>query len=147
MAVEDVNASDYKFEIGKGVLLSEGKDVSIVATGIMVEAAHKAKDMFKEEGIEAEVINIRTLRPIDSELFVKTAKKTKAVVTAEEHSIIGGLGSAVAEVLSEECPVPVLRVGIKDVFGESGKPSQLLEKYGLTQKDIVEKAKKAISLK
>ena len=147
MAVEDVNASDYKFEIGKGVLLSEGKDVSIVATGIMVEAALKAKDMLKEEGIEAEVINIHTLKPIDSELLVKTAKKTKAVVTAEEHSIIGGLGSAVAEVLSEECPVPVLRVGIKDIFGESGKPLQLLEKYGLTPKDIVEKAKKAISLK
>ena len=148
MAVENVNdENNYKFEIGKGVNLAEGKDVTIIATGIMVEAALKAKELLKDEGINAGVINIHTLKPIDKDLIIKAAKETGAVVTAEEHSIIGGLGSAVSEVLCEEYPVPVIKVGIKDTFGESGKPAELLEKYGLTAKDIVEKAKKAISLK
>lgn len=148
MAVANVNdESNYKFEIGKGVTLAEGKDVTIIATGIMVEAALEAKELLKAEGINAGVINIHTLKPIDKDLLVKAAKETGAIVTAEEHSIIGGLGSAVSEVLCEEYPVPVLKVGIKDTFGESGKPAELLEKYGLTAKDIVEKAKKAVSLK
>ena len=148
MAVENVNdENNYKFEIGKGVNLAEGKDVTIIATGIMVEAALKAKELLKDEGINTGVINIHTLKPIDKDLIIKAAKETGAVVTAEEHSIIGGLGSAVSEVLCEEYPVPVIKVGIKDTFGESGKPAELLEKYGLTAKDIVEKAKKAISLK
>ena len=148
MAVETVNtSSDYKFEIGKGVTLKEGKDVTIIATGIMVEAALEATKTLEAEGINAKVINIHTLKPIDNTIIVNAAKETGAVVTAEEHSIIGGLGSAVAEVLSEEYPVPVLKVGVKDVFGESGKPAELLEKYGLTSKDIIEKVKAAIKLK
>lgn len=148
MAVENINdENNYKFEIGKGVTLAEGNDVTIIATGIMVEAALKAKELLKAEGINAGVINIHTLKPIDKDLIVKAAKETGAIVTAEEHSIIGGLGSAVSEVLCEEYPVPVVKVGIKDTFGESGKPAELLEKYGLTAANIVEKVKKAISLK
>ena len=148
MAVSRVNdENNFKFEIGKGITLADGKDATIVATGIMVEAALEAKKMLAEEGIDARVINIHTIKPIDSELIVKAAKETGVIVTAEEHSIIGGLGSAVSEVVCEECPVPVLKVGVKDVFGESGKPNELLVKYGLTSNDIVEKVKKAILLK
>lgn len=148
MAVANVNdASTYKFELGKGITLSEGNDIAIIATGIMVEAAMDAKKILASEGINARVINIHTIKPIDSDIIINAAKETGAIVTAEEHSIIGGLGSAVAEVVGEEYPVPVLKVGVKDVFGESGKPNELLEKYGLTSKDIVEKVKKAISLK
>lgn len=147
-AVNVVNDKDtYKFELGKGVSLKEGKDVTIVATGIMVDAAIEAADMLAKDGIEARVINIHTIKPIDKDLLVKAAKETGALVTAEEHSVIGGLGSAVSEVLSEEYPVPVLKVGVQDKFGESGKPDELLEAYGLTAKDIAKKAKKAISLK
>lgn len=137
----------YKFEIGKGVTLSEGNDVTIIATGIMVDVALEAKEILANKGINARIINIHTLKPIDSELLIKAAKETGAIVTVEEHNIIGGLGSAVSEVISEEYPVPVLKVGVKDVFGESGLPNQLLEKYGLTASAVVEKAEKAISLK
>ncbi|WP_061312639.1 transketolase family protein [Clostridium botulinum] len=148
LAVENVNDnSNYKFEIGKGVTLANGNDVTIVATGIMVKLALEAKEELAKEGIDARVINIHTIKPIDSELLIKVAKETGAVVTAEEHSIIGGLGSAVSEVLCEEMPVPVLKVGIEDTFGESGKPEQLLKAYGLTIEKIVEKAKKAVSIK
>lgn len=148
MAVANVNdESSYKFEIGKGITLAEGTDVTIVATGIMVEAALEAKDELAKDGISARVINIHTIKPIDTDLIVKAAKETGAIVTAEEHSIIGGLGSAVSEVVGEEYPVPVLKVGIKDTFGESGKPNELLEKYGLTAKDIVAKVKKALEIK
>lgn len=148
LAVNTVNdENNYKFEIGKGITLAEGNDVTIAATGIMVELALQAKEELAKEGISARVINIHTIKPIDSELLIKAAKETGAIVTAEEHSIIGGLGSAVSEVVSEECPVPVLKVGVKDTFGESGKPNELLELYGLTSAAIVEKAKKAISLK
>lgn len=148
MAVATVNDKDsYKFEIGKGITLAEGEDATIIATGIMVEAALEAKKVLEAEGINARVINIHTIKPIDSELILKAAKETGVIITAEEHSIIGGLGSAVSEVVCEEYPVPVLKVGVKDVFGESGKPNELLEKYGLTSKDIVEKVKKAITLK
>ena len=148
LAVETINdAENYKFEIGKGVTLSEGSDVTIVATGMMVQLALEAKKELSKEGINARIINIHTIKPIDSELLVKAAKETGAIVTAEEHSIIGGLGSAVAEAVTEEYPVPVVKVGIKDTFGESGKPDQLLEKYGLTVEAIVNSAKRAISLK
>ena len=110
----------YKFEVGKGIVLSEGKDVSIFANGLMVHMAIQAKEVLKNEGIDAEVINIHTIKPLDEELVVASAKKTGAVVTAEEHSIIGGLGGAVCETLSGKCPVPVLRVGVEDKFGKSG---------------------------
>lgn len=148
LAVENVNDNaNYKFEIGKGVTLANGNDVTIVATGIMVKLALEAKEELAKDGIDARVINIHTIKPIDSDLLIKAAKETGAIVTAEEHSIIGGLGSAVSEVLSEEMPVPVLKVGIEDTFGESGKPEQLLKAYGLTTEKIVERAKKAISIK
>lgn len=148
LAVETINdENNYKFEIGKGVTLSEGNDVTIVATGMMVQLALKAKEELSKEGINAKIINIHTIKPIDCELLVKAAKETGTIVTAEEHSIVGGLGSAVSEVVTEEFPVPVVKVGIKDTFGESGKPDQLLEKYGLTVESIVNSAKRAISLK
>ena len=148
MAVSRVNDEEnYNFVIGKGITLAEGNDVAIIATGIMVEAALEAKEELAKEGINARVINIHTIKPIDEELIIKAAKETGVIVTAEEHSVIGGLGSAVAEVVSENCPVPVLRVGVKDTFGESGKPNELLEKYGLTSNDIVNKVKKALELK
>lgn len=139
--------TEYKFEIGKGMTLREGKEATIIATGIMVDAALEAYNILAEEGIKVNVINIHTIKPIDTELIVNAARETKAVVTVEEHNIIGGLGSAVCEVLSENCPVPVMRVGIKDVFGQSGKPDELLKAYGLTPEDIVKSVKKAISLK
>ncbi len=138
---------EYKFEIGKGVTLKEGNDLTIIATGIMVDAALEASEILKAEGIDARVVNIHTIKPIDVELITKAAKETGAIVTAEEHNIIGGLGSAVAEVVTENCPVSVLRVGVKDTFGESGLPNQLLEKYGLTAKDIVEMSKKSLKCK
>ncbi|WP_252238004.1 MULTISPECIES: transketolase family protein [unclassified Clostridium] len=148
LAVENVNDNaNYKFEIGKGVTLANGNDVTIVATGIMVKLALEAKEELAKDGIDARVINIHTIKPIDSDLLIKAAKETGAIVTAEEHSIIGGLGSGVSEVVCEEMPVPVLKVGIEDTFGESGKPEQLLKAYGLTTEKIVERAKKAISIK
>ena len=148
LAVNTINdEKNYKFEIGKGVTLEDGNDVTIVATGMMVDLALQAKNDLSKEGISARVINIHTIKPIDKELLVKAAKETGAIVTAEEHSVLWMLGSAVSEVITEEVPVPVLKVGIKDTFGESGKPGELLEKYGLTTQAIVEHSKKAISLK
>ena len=138
---------DYKFELGKGVKYTDGNDVTIVATGLMVAFAMEAYEQLKSEGINARVINIHTIKPIDRELLVESAKATGAVVTCEEHSIIGGLGSAVCEVLSEECPVPVLRVGVRDKFGRSGKVPELLKMYGLTSDDIASAAKRAVTLK
>lgn len=147
-AVETINDNpEYKFEIGKGITLREGKDATIIATGIMVEAALEAYNILAEEGIKVKVVNIHTIKPIDTELIIKSAEETGVIVTAEEHSIIGGLGSAVCEVVSENNPVPVMRIGIKDVFGESGKPNELLKAYGLTAEDIVKAVKKGISLK
>ena len=137
----------YKFEIGKGVTYSEGKDVTIVANGFMVHLAVEAAELLKAEGIDAGVINMHTIKPLDTDLLVKAAKQSGAIVTAEEHSVIGGLGAAVCEALSETCPVPVLRVGVEDKFGKSGQVPELLELYGLTAKNIAEKAKKAIALK
>jgi len=147
-AVNIINdESTYKFEIGKGVTLADGNDVTIIATGIMVDVALEAKEELKKDGINARVINIHTLKPIDKEILIKAAKATGAIVTVEEHNVIGGLGSAVSEVLSEEIPVPVLKVGIQDTFGESGLPDQLLKAYGLTVNNVIEKVKKAITLK
>ncbi len=147
-AVNVINDNaDYKFEIGKGVTLKEGNDVTIIGTGIMVDTAIEAAEILKAEGINARVLNIHTIKPIDKELLIKAAKETGAIVTAEEHNVIGGLGSAVSEVLCEEYPIPVLKVGVMDTFGESGKPNELLEAYGLTAKNVAEKAKKAISYK
>jgi transketolase len=147
-AVNTVNDfPGYKFEIGKAVTLREGKEAVIFATGIMVEAALDAYNILAEEGIKVKVVNVHTLKPFDVEAVVKAARETGVVITAEEHSVIGGLGSAVCEVLSENYPVPVVRVGIKDVFGESGKPAELLKAYELTAADIVKAVKKAITLK
>ena len=127
---------DYKFEIGKGVLLREGKDVTIIATGITVASALEAADMLATDGISAEVINIHTIKPLDDELVIASAKKTGKVVTAEEHSVIGGLGSAVCDCLSAKYPTQVLKLGMQDVFGESGPADALVEKYGLDGKGI-----------
>ncbi len=146
-AVERVNAEDYVFEVGKGVTLRDGKDVTIIATGMMVQMALKAADMLSEQGICARVINIHTIKPIDREIIEKAAIETGAIVTAEEHNIIGGLGGAVCEVVSETYPVPVIRVGVEDKYGKSGKVLPLLELYGLTPENIAEKAKLAISKK
>lgn len=143
-AVPTLFDEDYNFEIGKGVVLKEGNDATIIACGMMVNEAILAADMLKEENINVRVINMSTIKPIDTELIIKAAKETKAIVTAEEHSIIGGLGSAVSEVVSENCPIIVKKVGINDCFGESGTPAELLEKYGLTAKHIVEKVKEAM---
>ena len=143
-AVPTIFGEDYNFEIGKGVVLREGTDATIIACGMMVNEAILAADMLKEENINVRVINMSTIKPIDTELIIKAAKETKAIVTAEEHSIIGGLGSAVSEVVSENCPTIVKKVGINDCFGESGTPAELLEKYGLTAKHIVEKVKEAM---
>ena len=147
LAVPRINADDYKFELGKGAQLKDGNDVTIVATGLMVGMAVEAKEMLAAEGISAKVINIHTIKPLDKELIVESAKATGAIVTAEEHNIIGGLGSAVAEAVTEAYPVPVLRVGVEDQFGRSGKVPPLLEYYGLTAKNIAAKAKAAIALK
>lgn len=134
----------YKFEIGKGVELKEGSDVTIIATGIMVEKALEASEELEKSGINARVINISTIKPIDKDMIIKAAKETKGIVTVEEHSIIGGLGSAVAEVVSENNPTKVLRIGTMDKFGESGDGNDLLEKYGLTVENIVRKAKEIL---
>ncbi|MBR5319561.1 MAG: transketolase family protein [Peptococcaceae bacterium] len=138
---------DYKFEIGKGVVLREGTDVTLVGTGIMVSKAMEAADLLAADGISAAVVNISTIKPLDNGLITEMAQKTGAVVTCEEHNIYGGLGSAVAEVLVETCPVPMARVGVEDKFGESGLPDQLLEKYGLTAASIAEKAKAVVAKK
>lgn len=132
---------DYDFEIGKGILLREGSDVTIVATGIMVSASLEAAARLEAEGISAEVINIHTIKPLDADLIEASARKTGKVVTAEEHSIIGGLGGAVCEALAERMPVPVCRIGIEDAFGESGSASALLAKYGLDADGVYRKVK------
>ena len=132
---------DYKFKIGKGVLLREGTDVTIIASGITVSSALEAAEMLAADGISAEVINIHTIKPLDEALVLASAKKTGKVVTAEEHTVIGGLGSAVCDCLSEKCPTPVLRIGMQDTFGESGPANALVEKYGLDGKGIYEKTK------
>ena len=146
-AVPTLFDENYKFEIGKGCVVREGNDATIIACGIMVNEAIIAHEALKSEGINVRVINMSTIKPIDKEIIVKAAKETKAIVTAEEHNIIGGLGSAVSEVVGEECPVVVKKVGVKDKFGESGTPAELLEKYGLTSKYIAKAVKEAKAVK
>ena len=145
LAVPVINdRPDYKFEIGKGVVLKEGKDLTIIATGLEVNESLEAAKKLAEDGIDAEVINIHTIKPIDADLIVKSASKTGKVVTVEEHSVIGGLGGAVAEVLSEKCPTKMLRIGVKDTFGESGPAVKLLEKYELDAAGIYKQIKEFI---
>lgn len=147
LAVEQIFDEDYRFEIGKGVLLREGADVTIVGTGLMVGESLKAAEQLADEGISARVIDMHTIKPLDGEILLKAAQETGALVTAEEHSVIGGLGGAVSEYLSECCPVPVLRVGVNDQFGRSGPAVEVLKRYGLTAENIVAKAKAAIAMK
>ena len=137
----------YKFELGKGVVMADGSDVTIVANGFMVAIALEARELLKNDGIDAAVINIHTIKPLDVELIRGYAAKTGAIVTAEEHNVIGGLGSAVCEAVCGKTPVPVLRVGVQDEFGRSGKVAPLLEYYGLTAANIAENCKAAIALK
>lgn len=137
----------YEFKLGKGVCLRDGKDVSIIATGIMVPIAMKAAELLKAEGIDARVIDMHTIKPLDEQIVLEAAEQTGAIVTSEEHSVIGGLGGAVCELLSEKCPVPVVRHGVNDEFGRSGTANAVLEYYGLTAEVLAQKAKKAISLK
>ena len=145
LAVPVINENpDYKFELGKGILLREGTDVTIAATGLCVAASLEAAEKLAAEGISAEVINIHTIKPLDTEIIVNSAKKTGKMVTAEEHSVIRGLGSAVCECLCEHAPVPVCRIGIYDVFGESGPALELLEKYGLDGQGIYKKVKEFV---
>lgn len=138
---------EYKFELGKGVTLVDGNDVTIIACGLMVQEALKAAEILKKDGIDARVIDMHTIKPIDKELIIKAANETGAIVTAEEHNIIGGLGGAVAEVLSTSVPIPLEIVGVNDCFGHSGHPDELLKHFGLTPDNIVEKAKSAIKRK
>lgn len=141
-AVPDIHDEHYQFNWGKGEVLSEGDDVALVATGIMVAKAMEAAKELAKDGIHARVLNIHTIKPLDEELIIETAKKTGHIVTCEEHSVIGGLGSAVAEVLAKNCPTRQDFIGVQDTFGQSGKPAELLEKYGLTVEAIVKAAKK-----
>lgn len=139
LAVESINNNDdYKFELGKGITLREGTDITVVATGLMVQEAVKAADALKEEGISVEVINIHTVKPLDEELVIASAKKTGRVITVEEHNIIGGLGEAVSTALSEHCPTPVTRIGVNDVYGHSGPAVDLLKEFGLSAEHIAE---------
>lgn len=137
----------YHFELGKGICIQDGTDVTIIATGLMVFEAIEAARQLKEQGLSARVLNIHTIKPLDRELVVKAARKTGAIVTAEEHSVNGGLGSAVAETLVEEYPVPMCRIGVQDLFGRSGKPAELMKWYHLTAEDIVEAAVKTAAKK
>lgn len=146
-AVPVIYDENYQFEIGKANLLRAGKDVGFVAAGIMVAVALEAAEALQAEGIDAAVLNMSTIKPLDQEAIIQLAKTTGALVTAEEHNILGGLGSAVAEVVGEHCPVPVLRVGVEDCFGQSGTPAELLAEYGLTKENLMEKARQAIAKK
>ena len=139
--------TNFTFELGKGITLYEGTDVTIIATGLMVHAAMEAKILLENEGIKARIIDMHTIKPIDKDIIIKAAKETGALVTAEEHNVIGGLGSAVAEVLTGNYPAPLKMVGVEDKFGKSGKPERLLEMYGLTAQNIVSKAKEVIKMK
>ena len=147
LALPHLFDEDYKFQIGKGVQLRAGNDVTIIATGLMVHEALIAAEELANENIAARVLNIHTIKPLDQEIVINAAKETGAIVTAEEHSVIGGLGGAVAEVLAQACPVPVLRVGVEDVFGASGPALEMLKIYGLSAANIVAKAKAAIAMK
>jgi transketolase len=139
--------ADYEYKIGKGIVMREGGDVTIFACGMMVANSLEAAEILEKEGISVRVVNLHTIKPLDKELVVRCAQETGAAVTAEEHSIVGGLGGAVAEVLVENAPVPMVRVGLKDIFGESGKPEELVVKYGLTAEDIVKAVKTVLKRK
>ena len=139
--------ADYKFELGKGAVLREGKDLTIIAVGIMVLEAIRAAEILEKEGISARVIDMHTIKPLDEELVLKAAKETGCIVTSEEHSVVGGLGAAVCEFLSGSYPVPVVRHGVNDEFGRSGEASEVLKYFGLTAEGIAEKARKALELK
>lgn len=146
LAVQSINhGDDYKFELGRGITLRAGTDITIVATGLMVQEAVKAAEALSADGISAEVINIHTIKPLDTELLIASAKKTGRVVTVEEHSIIGGLGEAVAAVLSESCPTPVTRIGVMDTFGHSGPALDLLKEFGLSAEHIAEVVKEKLA--
>lgn len=147
LAVPTLFDESYDFQIGKGVQLAEGSDVTIVATGLMVGEAIKARELLANDGISARLINIHTIKPIDKEIIIKAAQETGAIVTTEEHNIIGGLGSAVCEVLAEACPTPVIRNGVEDTFGKSAPALEVLEYFGLTAQKIAAQAKQAIALK
>ena len=147
LAVEQILPADYQFQIGKGTVLRDGKDAVIFACGLMLGKALQAAEQLAAEGINTAVVNMPTIKPLDSELVCRMAKQCGAAVTVEEHSIIGGLGSAVAETLTENCPIPLLRVGVNDQFGQSGKPDELLTEYGLTVENIAAKVKEAINRK
>lgn len=147
LAVPVIFGDDYKFEVGKGVELKDGNDVTVIATGLMVNEALQAYELLKNEGISARIINMHTIKPIDKDIIIKAAKETGAIVTAEEHTVVGGLGSAVSEVVCENQPVPVVKLGVYDVFGHSGPAAKLLDEFGLRAVNIVEKAKQAIALK
>ena len=145
--VPNFTDENQKFEIGKAVTLEEGNDLTIIATGHLVWEAIEACKALKEININAEVINIHTIKPLDRDAIIKSVKKTKCVVTAEEHMLNGGLGESIAQLLSRELPTPLEMVGVNDTFGESGTPRQLMEKYGLTSSDIVKASKKVVSRK
>lgn len=147
LAVPVIFGDDYNFEVGKGVQLKDGNDVTVIATGLMVNEALGTYELLKNEGINARIINMHTIKPLDKEIVLKAAKETGAIVTAEEHSVIGGLGSAVSETVCEEYPVPVVKLGVYDTFGHSGPAVKLLDEFGLRAVNIAEKAKKAIELK
>ncbi len=147
LAVPVIFGDDYNFEVGKGVELREGNDVTVVASGLLVNEALEAYELLKAEGINARIINIHTIKPLDSEIIIKAAKETGAIVTAEEHSVIGGLGSAVCDVVSENCPVPVIKIGVNDEFGKSGPANDLLDAFGLRAVNIVDAVKRVIALK
>ncbi|WP_088188739.1 transketolase C-terminal domain-containing protein [Desulfosporosinus sp. FKA] len=138
---------DYHFEIGKATVLKEGTDAAIMANGLMVAAAMEAAELLAGEGISVSVVNVSSVKPLDEETILRVAKETRAVVTAEEHNIIGGLGSAIAEVLGEKLPTPMVRVGLKDTFGESGRPYELLEKFGLGKEDLVKAVREVLAKK
>lgn len=147
LALPVLFGEDYHFEIGKANVLQEGTDVAIMANGMMVSMALEAAAQLAAEGISVSVVNVASVKPLDEETIVRVAKQTKAVVTAEEHNIIGGLGSAIAEVLGEKQPTPIVRVGLKDTFGESGRPQELLEKFGLTQESLVKAVHEVLAKK
>lgn len=147
LAVNQVYAEDHKLELGRGVELKTGAEATIIACGIMVDRALQAWEWLNLEGISVSVVDMHTIKPLDQELVIKKARETGAILTVEEHSIIGGLGSAVCELVSEHCPVPVLRMGIKDQFGQSGTPEGLLQHYGLGVEDIVQKVRNLLEIK
>lgn len=147
LAVPIIFDDDYDFAIGKGVQLRDGADVTVIATGLLVNEALKAHEQLKAEGINARIINMATIKPIDREIIIKAAKETGAIVTAEEHSVIGGLGDAVSSVVTEEYPVPVLKVGVEDTFGMSGPAQELLDKFNLNANGIIKKTKAVLKLK